>query len=95
MIKANYAMIIRGQLRYKKTSEQVVKSTARWIRIIDQNSKYEMQFFGGLFVKITWFGDSIDMNRIDTLMNSIRRNSPILFLVSEMSIDVKYSEKGG
>ena len=94
MVKANYTVIIKGQLRYKKTVEYVVKSTARWIRNIDENSKYDVQLFAGLFVKIKWVGNKLNMREIDTLMNNIRRNSPILFRVSKTSIDVQYSEKG-
>ncbi len=95
MVRANYKVIIRGQLRHQKTLDQVVKTTGRWIRFIDDKSEYNIDSFAGLFVIISWFGSKIDIRRIDTMMNNIRRNSPFLFLVSEVTIFVEYLEKGG
>lgn len=94
MVQANYKVIFNGQLRQRKTLEEVVRSTGRWIKFIDKNSKYDIVFFAGLFVKITWYGDEIDFMRVDTMMYYIRKDSPSLFLVSETSINIKYSEKG-
>jgi len=95
MILAKYSVSINGQLRKYKTPEEVIINTGRWIKIIDENAEFEINFFAGLFVKIRWFGNELDIRKIDTMMERVRRNMPMIFSVSRVNIEIYYFETGG
>ena len=95
MIVAKYIVEISGQLRYKKSSEQVVEITGRWIKFIDGKAKYEIDYFAGLFTMIRWRGKDVDIYKIDNMMTSIRQSIMQLFVASKVTIEVHYIESGG
>lgn len=89
-----YTVFISGQLRFKKSADQIVEASGRWIRYIDKNSKYEIEHFAGLFVKIRWIGESIDIRNIDLMMKNISRNVETLFVASRVTVVIKHEESG-